>query len=130
MVPNLVRYTTCFSRIILDKLPQTEEEFKPCLDELAAVLVKAHFIRTLFQLLSLQVTSLFEKKTFSTISTEDYESMCRELNLISRGAIEFADTQVLLGDVKILDSFARQAELLKKTSLSGVCVRPAAATSG
>ena len=50
--------------------------------------------------------------------------MCRKLNLVSQGAINFADTEVLLGGVQIPESFKQQAELLKETSLSGVCVCP------
>jgi hypothetical protein len=34
--------------------------------------------------------------------------MCEELNLISASAIEFAEADVLLGDISILDSFKQE----------------------
>ena len=46
--------------------------------------------------------------------------MCRQLNIINVDTIKFADTQVLLCDVKISESFKEQAELLRTASLSGV----------
>ena len=46
--------------------------------------------------------------------------MCRELNLTTVGTLDFADTQILLHDVTIPESFKQQASLVRKISLSGV----------
>jgi len=49
--------------------------------------------------------------------------MCEELNLVAAGTIQFAEADVLLGDVAILDSFRQQIELVRHVNVSGVRIR-------
>ena len=66
---------------------------------------------------------MLERKTFSAISTREYDAMCEELNLTAAGTIQFAEADVLLGDIAILDSFRQQIELVRHVNVSGVRIR-------
>ena len=46
--------------------------------------------------------------------------MCEELNLTSVSTIEFAEKDVLLGDISILDSFKEPIKLVSHVNVSGV----------
>ena len=94
------------AHIVLQKKPETEEEFNPLLDELVAQLIKD--------------PSPFEKKTFSTISKEEFASMYTTLNITVAGTNKFADTQILHCDITIPESSSAQASLVRQVNLSGV----------
>jgi hypothetical protein len=59
---------------------------------------------------------------FSKIVKEEFDMMCRMLNLTAAGTIDFADTKTILGDIVIPESFKQQTRLISKVNLSGVCV--------
>jgi len=63
---------------------------------------------------------LLERKTFSAILTREYDAICKELNLTVAGTIQFAEADILLGDIAILDSFRQQIELVHHVNVSGV----------
>ena len=63
---------------------------------------------------------MLERKTFSAISKHEYDVMCEQLNLTATGTIEFAEADVLLGDISILDSFKEQIKLVSHVNVSGV----------
>ena len=63
---------------------------------------------------------MLERKTFSAILTREFEAMCKELNLKSGGTIQFAEPDVLLGDIAIPDSFRQQVELVRHINVSAV----------
>jgi hypothetical protein len=46
--------------------------------------------------------------------------MCEELNLMHAGTIQFAETNVLLGDVKLSESFKEQVKIVGRVNVSGV----------
>jgi hypothetical protein len=46
--------------------------------------------------------------------------MCEEINLMGAGTIQFADTNVLLGDVKLSESFKEQVKIVSRLNVSGV----------
>ena len=61
-----------------------------------------------------------DKKTFSTISPQEYDAMCEELNLTVAGEIHFAETQILLQNIQIPNSFKEQVRLLTRVNISKV----------
>jgi len=117
-----------FAHMIIEYQPRSEEEFKPLLDQLAGQLV--NLLSPEFSFLSLpfhffliaytQDSKLLERKTFSAILTREFEAMCKELNLKSGGTIQFAEPDVLLGDIAIPDSFRQQVELVRHINVSAV----------
>ena len=115
--------------MVLEKQPRSEEEFKPLLDQLASQLVNLLSSEIQFSFLfffssvSIAYTydsKLLERKTFSTISKHEYDVMCERLNLTTTGTIEFAEADVLFGDVLILDSCEQQIKLVSHVNVSGV----------
>ena len=64
---------------------------------------------------------MLKRKTYSAILTREYDAICKELNLTTVGTIQFADADVLLGDIPILDSFRQQIELVRHVNASAVC---------
>jgi hypothetical protein len=61
-----------------------------------------------------------EWKTFSAISKREYDAMCEEINLMGAGTIQFAETNVLLGDIKLSESFKEQVKIVSRVNVSGV----------
>ena len=48
--------------------------------------------------------------------------MCEGLNITAAGGITFAETDVLLGTIPILDSFKQQIKLVSHVNVSGVYI--------
>ena len=46
--------------------------------------------------------------------------MCEELNLVAAGRIDFAKSEILLGEIELLESFKQQARLLSRVNVSKV----------
>jgi hypothetical protein len=118
-----------FAQMIMEKQSKNEEEFKPLLCQLAGQLVNllssevffSCFPFSPFQSLTLRILNYSSERHFPLpISKSEYDAMCEELNLISAGTIEFAEADVLLGDVSILDSFKQQVDLVRHVNVSAV----------
>jgi hypothetical protein len=61
-----------------------------------------------------------ERKTYSAISAREYDAMSEAINLMAAGTIEFADTNVLLGDVRLSESFREQVDIVNHVNVSKV----------